>query len=47
MTKLRKHMIGELQLCNCSEATIHSYIHVVERLARFSANHPPIWAVSR
>ena len=40
MPKLRQQMIGELQLRNCSEATIHSYVHVFERFARFFGELP-------
>jgi hypothetical protein len=44
MTKLRQQMIGELQLRNCSEATIHSYVHAVERSARSSASRSALSA---
>jgi integrase/recombinase XerD len=40
MTRLRQQMIGELQLRNYSEATVHSYVHAVERYARYFDRSP-------
>ena len=40
MTRPRHQMIGELQLRNYSEATIHSYVHAVERYARYFDTPP-------
>jgi site-specific recombinase XerD len=42
MTPLRKRMLDELQLRNLSQATVHTYIRVVERFAKYFHRSPEL-----